>query len=150
MSASLPANLDRLFFTRMGVFANPEWNQEDQDPTLQLDLSLIEVVRLPGSERAFACTQRIRHDGPKNNNAYSLDLECIALLHFTADMSEEDQERRAYMLGHSVLYGACREAVLAASSRQVWGPFTIGFSVLANGANAAKQPEPATDTPPPG
>lgn len=127
--STLPAQLESLFFTRLGVFANPDWDvtKYKNDPIQE---SVLDVTAVPGQEMTFACTQRMKHDGQSTNSPYTLDIECVAVVRFTEPMSEADQVRRAHMLGHNTLYASCREAVLSATGRQVWGPFLLGFGIL--------------------
>ena len=45
-------------------------------------------------------------------------------------MDAEERLSAVTIVAHNVLYSAVREAILAATARQAWGPFSIGLSVL--------------------
>lgn len=121
--------LDQVYFTRLAVFANPEWKPEEYDgPPPQV--SRINAAKIPNTESAWIATQVIKHDGPATNSPYTIDVECIATIQFADGFPLEQQQAAAIQIGHNVLYAACREAILAATGRQPWGPYTLGISFL--------------------
>lgn len=130
--SQFPITLERYFFTRLSVISNPDHiddNEGGVDATL--DSSIDVKQPLEGKGDYFIAEQRVKLDSlDKPKLPYSLDVECIGF--FKVDTSLEAEKRLSVvtMVAHNVLYSAVREAVLAATARQAWGPFSIGLSVL--------------------
>ncbi len=62
---------------------------------------------------------------------YFIDVECLATFTVDETIKEENEAKRAVMIiSHSVLYGAIRETVSYITSRQFFGTFTLGLSIL--------------------
>ncbi|MBK9447558.1 MAG: hypothetical protein IPO00_16555 [Betaproteobacteria bacterium] len=75
----------------------------------------------------FVAHQRVVVDLEKNPlSPYAIEIECIGML----KAMEAGIEKGVTMVAHSVLYSAVRELVLQLTSRQPWGPLSIGISVL--------------------
>lgn len=127
-----PITLERYFFTRLSVISNPDHVEDNEggvDATL--DSSIDVKQPLEGKGDFFIAEQRVKLDAIDNPKLpYSLDIECIGF--FKVDTSLETEKRLSVvtMVAHNVLYSAVREAILAATARQAWGPFSIGLSVL--------------------
>ena len=75
---------------------------------------------------------------PNKDSPYSIDIECLAIWHADASLSETDAHRGITITAHSVLFGAIRETIAWLTGRQPYGPLMIGLSVL---RPKAKPPE---------
>lgn len=62
-----------------------------------------------------------------------VDMACMAIFKvLNLELPEEELHKALTITGHSIAYGAIRESVLWLSSRSIYGPFTLGISVLKN------------------
>lgn len=130
--AQFPISLERYFFTRFTVVSNPDHvgNVEDM---IDVDLdSSINVKRTDeGDGEVFIAEQRVRLDASSRSDLpYSLDVECIGFFRVNEELPRDERQKAVTLVAHNVLYSALRESVLSATSRQAWGPFSIGLSVL--------------------
>ena len=131
---TFPIELDRYFFTRLCVVSNRLHVQKEQLTAERLSgpESALAVTPIEGEDRLFLATQTVKLEAEgKPDYPYSVDIECVGFFRVVEDgMSTDKQQAGVTMVAHSVLYAACREAVLNATGRQAWGPFTLGLSVL--------------------
>ena len=128
----LPISVDRYFFTRFCVESNPDLAQtENQRIEAKVD-SQLKVNKVPGSADVYVAEQHVKIDANSNTSIpYSIDVECIGFFKVEdSSLGEEDCQRGVTLLAHTVLYASVRDAVLAATARQPWGPFSIGVSIL--------------------
>jgi len=140
---SLPITVDRYFFTRFCVESNPNHVQlENQRVEASVD-SRLQINRVPNSPDVYVAEQKVKIDANSDTSIpYSIDVECIGFFKVEdPSLGEEERKRGVTILAHTVLYASVRDAVLAATARQPWGPFSIGISVL-------KSREAATLSPP--
>lgn len=128
----LPISVDRYFFTRFCVESNPDLVQsENQRIEAKVD-SELKVNKVPGSTDVYVAEQHVKIDANSNTSIpYSIDVECMGFFKVEdSSLGEEDSQRGVTMLAHTILYASVRDAVLAATARQPWGPFSIGVSIL--------------------
>lgn len=127
-----PISIDRYFFTRFCVVSNPD---HVPDGTGLVDArvdSSLEIKRPDDGENVYIAEQRVKMDAAGNPSLpYTLDIECIGFFNVDPAIVDDDQKSSLILaIAHSVLYSSIREAILTATSRQVWGPLSIGISTL--------------------
>lgn len=130
--AQFPISLERYFFTRFTVVSNPDHVGNDEE-TINVDLDSSINVKQPdeGGGEVFIAEQRVRLDASSRPELpYSLDVECIGFFRVNDELPSDERQKAVTLVAHNVLYSAVRESVLSATSRQAWGPFSIGLSVL--------------------
>lgn len=139
-----PITLERYFFTRLSVISNPDHiGNEGGVIDGQLDSSL--DVKQPPDDKGdiYIAEQRVKLDSSESPHLpYSIDIECIGFFKVDASLEAEKRLKAVTIVAHNVLYAAVREAVLTATSRQAWGPFSIGIAVLKSSASI-ESPSPA-------
>ncbi len=132
MTAEPSIRIDRHFFTRVEIAANPDFDSEMaktllRHTALQSTLKLEEIPKEP----AIVCTQTVKLAlVEKNAIPYTLDIECVGF--FAVENGPLDDKLRdlATRIAHQVLYSAIREIVLTNTGRMAWGPFSIGVGTL--------------------
>ena len=126
-----PIELKNIFFTRSIVVAVPSHVPDGTQlvnisPTNSIDIKMVE-----GHEDQYAVTmQTLFNEENETSAPYRIDVECIALFKVDTTTSEEERIKRLTITGHSVVYGAIREAVAWITSRQPYGPLNLGLSIL--------------------
>lgn len=132
MNANYPITLEQVVFTRSIVVAVPGHNQE-QLVVAPAPANSININKLDEAGRKFQVSMQclMNQDG---NTAYPyvIDMECHAILSVDDTLTEEEAHRGAMINGHSVCYGAIREAVAWITGRQIYGQLMLGLSVLAS------------------
>lgn len=129
---SLPITVDRYFFTRFCVESNPALAQtENQRIDANID-SKLQINMVPNSPDIYVAEQQVKIDANSDTSIpYSIDVVCIGFFKVEdQSLGEEERKRSVITLAHTVLFASVRDAVLAATARQPWGPFSIGISVL--------------------
>lgn len=145
---SLPITVDRYFFTRFCVESNPNLVQsEHQGVKANVD-SKLQISKAPNSPDVYVAEQQVKIDANSDTSIpYSIDVECIGFFKVEdSSLGEEERNRGVTILAHTVLYASVRDAVLAATARQPWGPFSIGISVLGPRNTAALSPSTTKHT----
>lgn len=129
---SLPISVDRYFFTRFCVESNPDLIQSENQRIEAKVHSELKVNKVPSSANVYVAEQQVKIDANSNTSIpYSIDIECIGFFKVEdSSLGEEDCQRGVTLLAHTILYASVRDAVLAATARQPWGPFSIGVSIL--------------------
>lgn len=129
---SLPITVDRYFFTRFCVESNPALAQSENQRVVASVDSKLQINMVPNSPGIYVAEQQVKIDANSDTSIpYSIDVECIGFFKVEdQSLGEEERKRGVTILAHTVLYASVRDAVLAATARQPWGPFSIGISVL--------------------
>ncbi len=131
MNANYPITLEQIVFTRSIVVAVPGHNPE-QITIAPPPANSIGINKLDEAGRKFQVSMQCLMNQEGNTAyPYTIDMECHAILSVDDTLSEEDAHRGAMINGHSVCYGAIREAVAWISGRQIYGQLMLGLSVLA-------------------
>lgn len=132
-----PIRLEQVFFTRSSVIAVPE-HAPDDTRQIAPPQNEIKVNKLTdGSGRYNVSMQTHVNQEMEKSSPYCIDMECIAILYADDSLTEEEAMRGVTITGHSVLFGAIREAVAWLTGRQPYGPLMLGLSVL----QSAPRPE---------
>ncbi|WP_295851974.1 hypothetical protein [uncultured Xylophilus sp.] len=125
-----PIHLGHLFFTRVRVEAIGEHEPTDEPVDMKPQNSI--NVRQDLTDKCVY--QAVMHSvcNLEGDAAmpYLIDVEAVAMLHASEDLSPEEAKRGITITAHSVLFGAIREAVMWLTSRQPYGPVMFGLSVL--------------------
>lgn len=125
-----PISLREVVFTKSSVIAIPN-HQPAADGVLISPENSISVNEDPENPHHFIATMRtIVNKEMLATTPYFIDMECIASFTTDGSLSPEDELRGVTINGHSVCYGAIREAVSWLTSRQPYGPIALGLSVL--------------------
>ena len=145
---SYPIELKNIFFTRSIVVAVPGHVPDGTQvvnisPTNNIDIKMVE-----GHEDQYAVSMQTLFNQQNEASApYMIDVECIAVFKIDMTISEEERFKRLTITGHSVVYGAIREAVAWITSRQPYGPLNMGLSILAPVTKPADhEPQNQTNT----
>jgi len=88
----------------------------DKDPR-QENVMIMQMSTVINSER-------------KNNEPYYIEAVVLAYFNYDPELSFEEARRGVTITGHSVCYGAIREAVGWISGRLPYGPIGLGLSIL--------------------
>lgn len=129
-----PITLDSYYFTRMLVVAIPSYSKGENEDVNALE-NIINVQKIdekPGYYQVLMKSRTSSDDKGKviGNPPYLLDFECFAILRADESLSPQDAERGVAIVGHSVVYGAIRDAVSWMTGSQVYGRVTLPLSVL--------------------
>lgn len=126
-----PIQLERVVFTRSVVIAIPEHKPSDPAQINPGPENSIKVFPIDGQEGQYQVSM-----GTKLNingdplYPYIIDMECIGIFSVDTKLSQEEATSGVMITGHSVLYGAIREAVAWLTGRQPFGSLMLGLSVL--------------------
>ena len=129
-NAPHPIQLEQLFFVKSLVESIPEHAPIEGQPTAtpQNQISLHKVADEPG---LFSFNMKtVVNQALDKASPYFIDMECIAILRVDDTLNEEEAKRGLTITGHSVAFGAIREAVAWLTGRQAYGPLMLGLSVL--------------------
>lgn len=134
-----PIQLERIMFTRSIVVAIPDHKPIDPPQLNPGPENFINVLPIDGQEGKYQVSM-----GTKLNvngdpaYPYIIDMECIGVFSVDTKLTQEEATAGVTITGHSVLYGAIREAVAWITGRQPFGQLILGLSVL----RPAKQESP--------
>lgn len=126
-----PIQLERVMFTRSVVIAIPDHQPSDPAQINPGPENSINVIPIDGQEGKYQVSM-----GTKLNingdpaYPYIIDMECIGVFSADIKLSKEEALGGVMLTGHSVLYGAIREAVAWITGRQPFGQLMLGLSVL--------------------
>lgn len=126
-----PVELKQVYFTRSIVVAIPEYVL-----TVPVTINFppqnnINVQYIEGSDNDYVFVMQTLLNEDKNPlDPYMIDMECVAQLHINNELSKDEAMKAATITGHSVVYGAIREAVSWITGRHPFGPVSLGLSVL--------------------
>jgi len=128
---ALPLQLQGLVFTRSVVVAVPGHQADERiDGPMQPENSL-SVGLAPDVPGRYVVTMRSSFNRDSHTAyPYMIDMECLAIFTVLEGVTDEEARRAAAIIGHQVAYGAIRESVMWLTSRQPYGPFLLGISVL--------------------
>ena len=136
-----PITLEQLFFTRSLVIAVPG-HQPNGTLVSVAPQNAIEVGKIEGSTGRYTATMKtLVNQSFDKASPYAIDMECVAVLIADDTLTEEEARRGVMITGHSVLYGAIREATAWLTGRQPYGQLMMGLSVLRG--KPPETPEPA-------
>lgn len=128
--ADFPVTLKQVYFTRTVVIANPD---HKPDPNVKIRLApqnTINIQKLEDAENEYVVSMKTLYNPESNpTEGYTIDIECVALFQ-VLNITGDEALKAVTIVGHSVVYGAIREAVLWITSRHPFGPLTLGLSVL--------------------
>jgi preprotein translocase subunit SecB len=133
-----PIELKNIFFTRSIVIAMSGHMLDSTQPLKIGPVNNIEVNKVEEGSNEYTVTMRTLFNQESESSApYMVDMECIALFASDVNIPNEEVLKHLTITGHSVVYGAIREAVSWITSRQPYGPLNLGLSIL--------RPTPAKD-----
>lgn len=133
-----PLQLDRHFFTKVSIEAQPEC-----DPEVAPDVSAnVEVARQEENPRKWMVNLSVSLEPQgKQTPGYLGMLEVVGFFTVNDRWPDDKVEALASVNGASVLYGSIREMVSNVTSRGPWPMVTIGTLSFAN----VLQEEPAAE-----
>ena len=126
-----PIQLEQVIFTRSVVIAVTDHQPSDTAQKTIGPENSINVAAIDGQKGQYQVSM-----GSKLNingdiaYPYIIDMECIGVFSVDTQLSKEETMRGLTITGHSVLYGAIREAVAWITGRQPFGQLMLGLSVL--------------------
>lgn len=129
---SHPITLEQVLFVRSTVIAIPEHQPSADGLRLHEGLhNQINITPLEGQPGRFNVSMHtVINPEMKKESPYFIDMECFAILTADETLTPDEALRGVTITGHSVVYGAIREAVLWLTGRQPYGPLSLGLSVL--------------------
>ncbi len=126
-----PVELKQVYFTRSIVVALPKYVLTNPLIINFPPQNTINVQYIEGSDNDYVFVMQTLLNEDKNPlDPYMIDMECVAQLHINNDLSKDEAMKAATITGHSVVYGAIREAVSWITGRHPFGPVSLGISVL--------------------
>ncbi len=137
-----PIRLEQVFFTRQIVIAVHGYVQpKDGDSAkVLLPTNTITVLPVPQRLKVYAVTMQTIFNLEQDVSApYSVDMECHAIFVAKEDAPEEEVQAALTITGHSVVFGAIREAVYWMTGRQPYGPMPLGLSILQPASQVAEE-----------
>lgn len=131
MSApAFPLNLFSVVFVKSHVEAIPNHEPGETFTSIAPEND-IRVAKVPDHDRLWSITMHtLVNPNREPSSPYMVEMECIAAFQASETMTDEEAQRGVTITGHNVVYGAIREAVSWLTSRQPYGPLTLGLSVL--------------------
>lgn len=138
-----PVELVSINFTRTIVESLPDHKPSEDSVRVGAE-NAIRVEPIEHLENSFMFVMRSQFNAARDpSQPYSIDMECFAILKVKNQLvGDKDESIKAVTItGHSVVYGAIREAVLWLTSRHPYGPLTLGLSVLQNKPSPKEQPK---------
>lgn len=142
MTQTPPVNFEDHVFPIVRIAANPNFSPT-KDPIIDGEVdSQLSINAVPDAHRRFMAELRVKLL-PKDteNLPYFIDVVGITFLNVNDDVPDEAVNNTAAIAGHLILYPAIRELILSITSRQPWGKFSIGLSVLSGGQDGIAQME---------
>lgn len=128
---NFPVELKQVYFTRSIVVALPNYELKDAVVINFPPVNTVNVQYIEGSDNDYVFVMKTLLNEDKNPlDPYMIDMECVAQLHINNDLSKDEAMKAATITGHSVVYGAIREAVSWITGRHPFGPVSLGLSVL--------------------
>ena len=126
-----PVELKQVYFTRSIVVALPNYELKEAVVINFPPQNNINVQYIEGSDNDYVFVMQTLMNVDKNPlDPYMIDMECVAQLHINNELSKDESMKAATVTGHSVVYGAIREAVSWITGRHPFGPVSLGLSVL--------------------
>lgn len=139
-----PITLERVLFTRSVVIALQEHKPIESNKLIHGPINEINVQLMDDQPKHYAVTMRTRVNTESDPvDPYMIDMECIGFFIVDDTLTSDDALRGVTITGHSVLYGAIREAIAWITGRQPHGQLALGLSVLAAKPGATAAPKPA-------
>ncbi len=141
MQPNHPITLERVLFTRSVVIALQEHRPIESSKVTHAPINEINVQLMDDQPKHYAVTMRTRVNTESDPvDPYMIDMECIGFFVVDGTLTSDEALRGVTITGHSVLYGAIREAIAWITGRQPHGQIALGLSVLA--AKPAVKPVP--------
>lgn len=136
-----PIQLERVVFTRSVVIAIPDYQPSTPVQMNASQENAIDVTPIDGQEGKYqvSMSTKLNINGDRAY-PYIIDMECIGVFSVDIGLTQEEAKRGVMITGHSVLYGAIREAVAWVTARQPFGPLMLGLSIL-----QSSQKEPSNE-----
>ncbi|MFA6312623.1 MAG: hypothetical protein WCV99_19240 [Sterolibacterium sp.] len=133
---TLIPRLDRHFFTRLKVSANPDFKPPDKQQIV--DDAVVEssmVVHLNKGGKEFSCTLTVKLlTQGKLSSPYDFDIECVGFFVDESGIADDTEPPLSVQIAHQVLYSAAREMLMTTTSRMAWGSFTLPITLLQRNA----------------
>lgn len=125
-----PITLEQIVFTRSIVVAMPS-HTPSSDVSNPAPENTINITAIPDQPSLFQVSMRTLFNKEASDAyPYQIDMECFCILRVDESLNDADIHRGVTITGHSVVFGAIREAVCWITGRQPFGPLTLGLSVL--------------------
>lgn len=136
-----PVELKQVYFTRSIVVALSNYELKDVVVIHFPPVNTLNVQYIEGSDNDYVFVMQTLLNSDKNPlDPYMIDMECVAQLHVSSELSKEESLKAASITGHSVVYGAIREAVSWITGRHPFGPISLGLSVLTSKVAETSEP----------
>lgn len=127
-----PVTLGQVIFTRTFVESIGAF-EANSKPIIELKPTNSIVVEKDVERNLYvAIMDCVLNEERSNKSPYYIDVQCIGTFLVNEELSNNDDEAKkaVTIISHSVLYGAIRETISYITSRQPFGTFTLGLSVL--------------------
>jgi preprotein translocase subunit SecB len=128
---SHPVNLKQVYFTRMVIESIPEHVMQEQHIKLAPPENTINLEKLEEESNSYIVVMKTILNKKKSHaEPYYIDIECVGTFDCESTLPIEEQLKAVSITGHSVVYGAIREAVSWVTGRHPFGPITLGLSIM--------------------
>lgn len=126
-----PVELKNLFFTRSIVIAMADHVPNGPNSIQIAPVNSLEVKKIENVNDEYTVAMRVLFNQEGDSSVpYVIDMECIAIFKIDVNIDSAEIQKHLTITGHSVVYGAVREAVSWITSRQPYGSLNLGLSIL--------------------
>jgi preprotein translocase subunit SecB len=127
-----PVALGQVLFTKTFIESISTFNDNSEAIIGITPSNGITVQKDSDSNQYVATMSCVLNEEKTDKSPYFIDVQCIGTFIVNKELiKDEDEAKRAVtIIAHNVLYGAIRETVAYITSRQAFGTFTLGLSVL--------------------
>ena len=130
MKSSFQIKLNRYFFTKVLVLANPAYDPKGNNLGSHVSNHL-SVNRPEDNESAYLGELKVSIPLDKGENPpYEIDISVFGMIDITGEGQEEEISRAVQLVLMQTLYGATRELVLLLTSRGPWPGFLLPMQML--------------------
>lgn len=132
---TFPVILDHVFFTKMLVEAIPNHQHQPNHVIKHVPENNIHIHEHDDMKddvyRFFSVTIKTSINKlAEVSDPYRIEFEAVGKFRVNKNQTEEEISKGVTIVGHSVVYGSIREAILWTTSRQPFGPLNLGLSIL--------------------
>ena len=143
---SFPVVLEQVVFSRITVEAiNGFQVNPSREGPLRVPIAPVNSFSLnpaqEGDRSIIYAICQVTFNASKDPQApYFFEMECYAKFLVRDGVSEDQAKGAATITGHSVTYGAIREALAWMTGRLPYGPFLLGLSILRPATEPQNEP----------
>jgi preprotein translocase subunit SecB len=148
--SSLPLVVERHFFTKVLVEANPDHQPEkDKDHVLGIRAE-VRGGSLKDDPRRWRLFLTVRTETSEEEKIpYKIDLECVGFFTVSPEVEEKKIPSLVHANGAAILYSSTREFLLVITGRGPWGGFYLPTTNFLKPPKPKEEEEPGLSKPVP-